>query len=105
MTPALREAFLENPEYIVALMLSAPDQKENLHQSVTIDFSNDEVRATVPRPDWENPETQLLASKDTIYAAIVLYQVWMERGQDYSDSLLESARRFGRYRRAAPARF
>ena len=29
MTPALREAFLENPEYVLALMFSAPDQKES----------------------------------------------------------------------------
>jgi hypothetical protein len=27
MTPALEEAFLENPEYVLALMFSAPNPK------------------------------------------------------------------------------
>jgi hypothetical protein len=97
MTPALREAFLENPEYVLALMFSAPDKKESQRQSVTIDFSEDGVTATVPRPERDTPAPQLLANKETIYSAIVMYQTLMDRGPDYTDSLLESARRFGRY--------
>jgi hypothetical protein len=69
MTPALREAFLENPEYVLALMFSAPDAKESVQQSVTIEFTDDEVKATIARPERETPAPRLLAGKDTIYSA------------------------------------
>jgi len=105
MTRTLREAFLQNPEYVLALMFSAPDQNESQYQSVTIDFSDDEVRATAPRPERESAAPRLLASKDTIYAAIAAYQVLMERGPEYADSLLDNAKRFGRYAALHPPEF
>jgi hypothetical protein len=105
MTPTLLGAFVENPEYVLALMFSAPDKKENQHQSVTLDFSDDGVIATVPRPERDPPAPLLLASKDTIYAAIAAYQVLIERGPGYVDSLLESARSFGRFAAQRPPEF
>lgn len=105
MTPTLRESFLENPEYVLALMFSAPDKKESQHQFVTIDFTDDQVTTTVQRPERESPQLQLLASKETIYVAIAAYQVLMERGPEYADSLLESARNFGRYAAQRPPEF
>jgi hypothetical protein len=105
MTPALRESFWENPEYVLALAFSVPDKNASRPQSVTIDFSDNEVTATVQLPERESPPPQLLASKDTIYAAIAAYQVLMERGPGYADSLLESARDFGRYAAQRPPEF
>jgi|ERR1700691_1410890 len=93
MTPRLRKAFLENPEYILALMFSAPDDKSSQHQSLTIDFLDNEVRATVPLR--EAPTLRLLASKETIYAAIAIYEVLMGRA-GYEDTLFEEAISFGR---------
>jgi hypothetical protein len=91
----LREAFLENPERLLALMLSTPaEQRGKSPSSITIDFTETEVHAKVPRPREIDPAPQLLATKPTIFAGILMHQLVIQRGLEFADSLVEQARRF-----------
>jgi hypothetical protein len=104
MAATVDESFINRPEYLLALMFSAPDEQTKAFPSVTIDFMDSEVRATVQRPCEDSRRApRLLATKDTIFAAILLHHLVMERGGDFAESLVERARRFSRravYRRS-----
>lgn len=82
-----REAFTANPEYLLALMFSAaPSVKRSTSSSVLVEFEDDAVTARVQRASEEEP-LRLLASKDTIYSAILLHYLIAERGAEFLESL------------------
>jgi hypothetical protein len=84
----LRDAFLERPERMLALMLSVPNSRANKSiPSVTIDFTENEVIARVQH----SHVLRLFATKQTIFAAILLHHLIHERGPDFADSLVERA--------------
>jgi hypothetical protein len=74
----VRDAFIERPEFLLALMLSTPADKPEQHTSVTVEFRNDEVVAKVPVPSGFRRAPQLLATKETIFAAILLHHLLTE---------------------------
>jgi hypothetical protein len=78
--------FAENPEYLLALQLSAPTAARSDRQAaVVLKFDDDSVTATVDRI---KPDTvRLLASKDTIFVAILLFILWKQRGATFLETL------------------
>lgn len=90
----LLQSFEDNPEYLLALTLSCPAALRSNRSSVRIDFRGTEVSATVERPTEGDRPPRLLATKSTIYAAVLLYQLVTKRGPEFADSLIERARQF-----------
>ena len=92
----LHEAFYNRPEFLLALELSAPasDQGKEV-ASVTIDFLEDDVTARVKRPTDRRQSPHLLASKQTIFAAVLMHHLFSEREQDFESVLLNHAVAFG----------
>jgi len=96
MTPSeLREMFLDRPEFLLALMLSTPGAPvEKSVSSISVDFTETEVIARVQRQSEASHALRLLATKQTIFAAVLLYQLILERGPDFASSLVDRAERF-----------
>jgi hypothetical protein len=97
MTPRqLRETFAERPELLLALMLSTPELRTaKAVTSVTVDFTESEVIARVQHPEEARRSPRLLPTKQTIFAAILLYHLIERRGPDFAASLVERAEEFG----------
>jgi hypothetical protein len=97
MAPTIADLLFERPDCVLALMFSAPPRQADAIQSVTVFFTDEEVTATVKRPRSSTiAPPRLLASKETVFAAIMLYQVAASRGPDFADSLVERAQSFAR---------
>jgi hypothetical protein len=96
MTPTeLHEMFIDRPEFLLALMLSTPDTlADKVVSSITIDFTETEVIARVQRQPELRRAPRLLATKPTIFAAVLLYQLILERGSDFAPSLVDRAESF-----------
>jgi len=96
MTPRqLREALTERPEFLLTLMLSTPAARsDRAVSSVTIEFTESEVLARVQPPAEDRPSLRLLATKQTIFAAVLLHHLISERGPEFADTLVERAERF-----------
>lgn len=96
MTPSeLQETFIDRPEFLLTLMLSTPDAPtDRAISSITVDFTETEVIARVQRVPEARRALRLLATKQTIFAAVLLYQLILERGPDFASSLVERAERF-----------
>lgn len=97
MTPRqLRETFAERPEFLLALMPSTPAPRTAKPvTSVTIDFSDTEVIARVQHPEEGSRAPRLLATKQTIFAAVLLHHLIERRGPDFAASLVDRAEEFG----------
>lgn len=63
----LRKAFVDNPEYLLALVLSAPSERAEAFSSIAIEFTEAEATAKVQRPARGRVAPQLLATKEAIY--------------------------------------
>jgi hypothetical protein len=97
MAKSLPDLFLDRPDCALALMFSAPARQSSPIQSVTVEFTDEEVRATVKRPRSSAVAApRLLASKETIFAAILLYQLAESRNSEFADSLVQRAQRFAK---------
>jgi hypothetical protein len=106
MTPTqLRQAFVERPEFLLALMLSAPDDRASTPSSVTVDFTETEVVARVQRPADVRGVPRLVATKQTIFDAILLHHLISQRGPEFADSLVERARQFSELAASRNAEF
>ncbi len=87
--------FAERPEYLLALVLSTPNVETPTRLSaVTVEFGEAEVVARVRRPSQEGRGPQLLATKQTIFAAILLHHLILARGPEFASSVEERARYF-----------
>jgi hypothetical protein len=87
--------FIDRPEFLLALMLSTPNARgDEIVSSVTVDFTEAEVIARVRRQSELRRPPRLLGTKQTIFAAILLYQLILERGPDFAASCVERAERF-----------
>lgn len=92
----ITDAFIERPEYFLALMFSIPDGRTAMSiPSVTVDFTESEVIARVQRPT-ESRAPRLLATKQTIFAAVLLHHLIVQRGQEFAASLVEQSKDFSR---------
>ncbi len=88
--------FAENPDYLLALMLSAPSvEPPDALASATIEFARTEVVARVKHEQLASTGPRLLASKQTIFAAILLHHLLSQRGSEFADSLVDRASAFG----------
>jgi len=96
MTPRqLRETFSERPEFLLALMLSTPNARAVAPvNTVTIDFSGSEVIARVQRPEERSEAPRLLATKQTIFSALLLHHLIESRGAEFADSLVARSEEF-----------
>lgn len=106
MSPSrLEQAFYDKPEYLLALMLSSPAERRRRYSSVTIDFSEAEVKARVQNPLDANQPPKLLATKSTISAAILMYHLITKRGPEFADSLVGRVRQFSDFAARRHAEF
>jgi hypothetical protein len=96
MATSLPELLFDRPELVLALMFSAPAAQSTSSQSVLIDFTDQDVRATVKRPR-STTAPLLLVSKDTILSAVLLYDLAEERGPDFAGSLIQRAQGFEKH--------
>jgi hypothetical protein len=70
----LHEMFIDRPECLLALMFSTPAvNPDEIVSSVTVDFTEAEVIAQVRRQSEGRRAPRLLGTKQTIFAAILLY--------------------------------
>jgi hypothetical protein len=92
----LYTAFGENPEFLLALQLSTPIGEQPVpFSSVTVEFHETEVVAKVKQPRPATSGTRILASKQTIFAAILMHHLIQERGSEFAESLESRAAAFG----------
>jgi hypothetical protein len=97
VTARLRSAFFDRPEFLLALSLSAPNEiAPRDPRSVTVDFTDDDVSVRVKRREARAVGPRIVATKQTIAAAILLHHVVTERGPDYASSLIERAQTLAR---------
>lgn len=95
---ALHSAFSENPEFLLALQLSMPSSGPTSGLSrVTVEFREAEVVAIVGQPQHVRTALgpRILATKQTIFEAILLHHLIVQRGPDFAASLEPRALAFG----------
>jgi hypothetical protein len=90
----LYDALIENPDCLLALSLSTPPSQVGSFSAITIEFGESEVNARIHRPAGTADGQRLLATKDTIFAAILMQHLISKRGTDFASSLIENAQSF-----------
>lgn len=63
-------------------------------RSVRVDFEDDEVYVTVKRPE-SSPSPRIVPTKQTIVTAFLLYNLLDQRGLQFAESVIETAKRYG----------
>jgi hypothetical protein len=97
---SLYGALFANPGYLLALALSTPsgilETDQANAQQVILDIRGTDVTATVRRSPGRPPTTRILASKDTIFAAILIEHLMEQRDPAFAESLTERLQRYSR---------
>lgn len=83
--------FEERPEFLLALGLSAPSKARSVGpRTFTVELERDDVILRLPRLPHHGVGPRLVATKQTIAAAVLLHHLLEVRGYDYGQEMLET---------------
>ena len=77
------------------MSLSTPNRDRSEQQSVVVDFGDEDVSVTIKRP-LPDVALRIVATKQTIAAAVLMHHIIGQRGPDYAVSIVERAGNIGK---------